>query len=133
MEPSQRTEIALYLENAQEMLEVARLMLSNDFYTSTINRAYYAIFYAANALLITKNLSSNKHSGVISAFRQHFVKTGLIDPEYSKIYGRAMEDRHESDYELESPATKEDAQINLAGATQFVAEVERWLKRKKWL
>ena len=133
MELIQRKEIALYMENAQEMLEVARLMLDNDFYSSAINRAYYAIFYAANALLITKGLSSSKHTGVMSAFRQHFVKPGLIAPEYSKIYGRAIEDRHESDYELESQATKEDANLNLDGAAQFVHEVERWLIQEKWL
>lgn len=126
-------EIRLYLENAKEMLVVAQLMLSNDFYSSAINRAYYAIFYAANALLLTKNLAQNKHSGVINAFRLHFIKTGLFSSEFSRIYGRAMEDRHESDYELESPATKEDAYLNLDGARQFVEEAERWLKKEMWL
>ena len=133
MESSQRTEIALYLENAQEMLVVARLMLNNDFYTSTINRAYYAIFYAANALLITKNLSSNKHSGVISAFRQHFVKTGLISPEYSAIYGQVMGNRHTSDYELESPITKETAKLDLTDAEIFVAAITQWLRMQGWI
>lgn len=133
MDETPNAEIRLYLDNAKEMLAVAQLMLSNDFYSSTINRAYYAIFYAANALLLTKNLAQNKHSGVINAFRLHFIKTGLFTLEFSRIYGRAMEDRHESDYELESPATKEDAELNLEGAHQFVKEVERWLKKEMWL
>ncbi|HLF90729.1 MAG TPA: HEPN domain-containing protein [Anaerolineales bacterium] len=133
MEEIQRKEIVLYMENAQEMLEVARLMLNNDFYTSTINRAYYAIFYAANALLITKGLSSSKHSGVISAFRQHFVKTGHIASEYSEIYGRVMGNRHAGDYELESPITKETAKLDLADAEKFVSEVENTLKNEGWL
>ncbi|MBL7164447.1 MAG: HEPN domain-containing protein [Anaerolineales bacterium] len=133
METPQHQEIILYLDNAREMLEVAQVMLANDFYPSAINRAYYAIFYAANALLVTNNMTQAKHSGVISVFRQHFVKTGLIDPEFSKIYGRAMEDRHESDYELESPISKEDAQENLNGAVKFVSEVERWLQQEKWI
>jgi len=133
MEEAQHQEIALYIENAHEMLEVAGLMLANDFYTSAINRAYYAIFYAANALLATKKLSSSKHSGVISLFRQHFIKTGLIDSEYSKTYGRAMEDRHEGDYELQASWTKEDVQTHLASAEKFVMEAEKWLKQAQWL
>jgi uncharacterized protein len=126
-------EIALYIQNAHEMLEASRVLLDNDFYTSAINRVYYAVFYAANALLVTKGLSQGKHSGVISAFRQHFIKTGLIAPEYSKIYGRLMEDRHESDYELGLSITRDDAQLNLADAEQFVLEVQRWLKQENWI
>lgn len=132
MEP-QHQEIALYIQNAHEMLEAARVLLNNDFYTSVINRAYYAVFYAANALLVTKGLSQGKHSGVISAFRQHFIKTGLVAPEYSKIYGRLMEDRHESDYEPGSFVTRDEAQSNLADAERFVLEVQRWLKQEGWL
>ncbi len=132
MEPFKQ-EIALYIKNAQEMLEASRVLLGNDFYTSAINRAYFAVFYAPNALLVTKGISQGKHSGVISAFRQHFIKTGLIAPEYSKIYGRLMEDRHESDYELGLSVTRDDAQSNLADAERFVLEVQRWLKQEEWL
>lgn len=133
MDSDLRQEIVLYIENAREMLEVARLNLDNDFYASAVNRAYYAIFYAANALLVTKYLSQGKHSGVISAFRQHFVKTGLIAPEYSDLYGRIMGNRHTSDYELESSITKELASADLADARKFVAEVTRWLNQEGWL
>jgi uncharacterized protein (UPF0332 family) len=126
-------EIALYIENAKEVLEVAQLNLDNGFYASAVNRAYYAIFYAANALLVTKQLSQSKHSGVISAFRQHFVKTGLIAPEYSDLYGRIMGNRHTSDYELESSITKEIANADLADAKKFVAELTQWLHKEGWL
>jgi uncharacterized protein (UPF0332 family) len=130
---TQNEEIALYIQNALEMLEASHVLVDNDFYSSAINRAYYAVFYAANALLVTKGLSQGKHSGVISAFRQHFIKTGLIAQEYSKIYGRLMEDRHQSDYELELLVSMEDAILNLHDAERFVAEVRRWLKQENWI
>ena len=133
MDRDPRQEIDLYLENAQEVLEVAQLNLDNDFYASAINRAYYAIFYAANALLVTKRLSQSKHSGVINAFRQHFVKTGLIAPEYSDLYGRIMGNRHTSDYELESSITKEIARADLTDAIKFVAEITQWLNKEGWI
>ncbi|MCI0551691.1 MAG: HEPN domain-containing protein [Anaerolineae bacterium] len=133
MDRDPHQEIALYIENAQEVLEVAQLNLDNDFYTSAVNRAYYAIFYTANALLVTKRLSQSKHSGVINAFRQHFVKTGLIAPEYSDLYGRIMGNRHASDYELESSITKEIARTDLADAKRFVTEMTRWLRQEGWI
>ena len=64
------------------MLAVAERNLDDGFYASAVNRAYYyAIFYAANAMLSTQGLARSKHSRVISAFREHFVKPGLIKAE----------------------------------------------------
>ncbi len=68
-----RREVALYIDHAHQMLEVAERNLGDGFYSSAINRAYYAIFYAANALLTTQGLARSKHSGVISAFREHLL------------------------------------------------------------
>ena len=52
-------------------------------------------------MLSTQGLARSKHSGVISAFREHFVKSGLVETEYSDIYGRVMDHRHIGDYELD--------------------------------
>jgi len=71
-------EVVLYIRQANRMLEVADRNLADGFYESAVNRAYYAIFHAANALLATKGLSRSKHSGVIATFRQHFVKPGSM-------------------------------------------------------
>lgn len=133
MDETTRKEVALYIENARESLSVAKLNLDHDFYSAAINRAYYAIFYAANALLATKKLSRSKHSGVLAAFRQYFVKTGLISPKLSETYGQVMEDRQESDYELLTAISKEDAEIDLQQTQDFVDIVEAWLKEKGWL
>ena len=126
-------EVALYIENADESLSVAQLDLDNDFYAAAINRAYYAIFYSANALLATKKLARSKHSGVLSASRQHFIKTELLSADLSEIYGQVMDDRHESDYEILIATTKEDAEIDIHQARYFVDEVKTWLRRTNWL
>ncbi|MBC8503474.1 MAG: HEPN domain-containing protein [Chloroflexi bacterium] len=126
-------EVSLYIENAKESLSVAQLNLDNDFYAAAINRAYYAIFYSANALLATKKLARSKHSGVLSAFRQHFIKTGLLASELSEIYGQVMDDRHEGDYELIIGTSKEDAEIDVFQARHFVDAVSTWLQKENWL
>ena len=90
----------IYIKNAHKMLEVARLNLDNSYYGSACNRAYYAIFYAANALLFARNISFGKHSAVIAAFRQQFVKTGQFDAKWSTIYQRVMAHRQSADYDI---------------------------------
>jgi uncharacterized protein (UPF0332 family) len=119
-----RRRIERYLARARRVLRTGHLVLEDGDYITAVNRAYYAIFYAANALLATKGLERSKHSGVIAAFRQHFVKTGLIEAEYSRFYGAAMDDRHESDYEVESVLDYDKAKRDLDWAKRFVARIE---------
>jgi uncharacterized protein (UPF0332 family) len=128
-----KREVSLYMEHAQEMLEVAARNIADGFYGSAINRAYYAIFYAANALLATQGLARGKHSGVVAAFREHFVKPGLIEVEYSRIYGRVMDDRHASDYEIQLPTDADVAKRDLGDARRFVERVEQFLRQEGWL
>lgn len=124
----QREQAAKYLARARQALSAGELALAHDDYVTAVNRAYYATFYAANALLSTKSLERSKHSGVIAAFRQHFVKTGLIETEYSDIYGAVMEDRAEGDYNLEFEADADQAQRDMARAQRFLARIERALQ-----
>ena len=121
-------EVALYIEHAEQALCVAQLNLDNDFYGAAINRAYYAIFYAANAVLATRQLARSKHSGVLAAFRQYFIKTALLPVALSVTYGQIMDDRHESDYEVISATSQRDAEVDLQQARHFVAEVKTWLR-----
>ncbi len=55
-------EVALYVENAREMLEVAAHNLADGFCGSAINRAYCAIFYAANALLRSEDAGDGRRT-----------------------------------------------------------------------
>ncbi len=126
-------EVALYVDRAHQMLLVAARNLNDGFYASAVNRAYYAIFYAANAMLSTQRLARSKHSGAISAFRERFVKPGLIEAEYSRIYGRVIDDRHLGDYEIKETTTADQAKEDLNDSRRFVSRVEAYLKEKEWL
>ena len=121
-------EVNLYMDRAHEMLDAAAHNIAGSFYGSGINRAYYAIFYSANALLLTRGISRSKHSGVIAAFRQYFVRSGLIESEYGDVYGRVMDDRHLSDYDVEVSIDPERARADLADAQRFVERVDRYLQ-----
>lgn len=125
---SEQSEVQLYLGRAHEMLRAAHHNLDGNFYASAVNRAYYAIFYATNALLASENVSRSKHSGVIAAFRQYFVKPGHFDVEYSRIYERVMNDRHIGDYAVTESIAPQQADVDLKDAQRFVARIERYLK-----
>jgi uncharacterized protein (UPF0332 family) len=128
-----RQEVRIYIEHAREMLDVAALNLAEGYYGSAINRAYYAIFHAANSLLTTEGLTRSKHSAVIAAFRVHFVKAGRIEVEYSRIYERVMGDRQASDYDVEAFIEPDRAATDLDDARRFVLRAERLLQQEGWL
>jgi uncharacterized protein (UPF0332 family) len=89
------------LKQAEETLEDAERMLKGDFTPrSILNRAYYAVFYAALALIINSDITvkTSKHAGIISLLDKEFVHKGKLDKRCSKIFRRLFEMRQESDY-----------------------------------
>jgi hypothetical protein len=118
----------LYMDNAQEMLDIANENFSNQRYRTACNRAYYGVFYAASALLFSEGKSYGKHSAVLAAFRQHFIKTGEFDKKWSDDYRLIMESRHTADYALYDYLEKEGAAEVIAKSKAFVEEVRKWLQ-----
>ena len=66
-------------------LVLSRSNLQQGFYAVAVTRAYYAMFYAATALLESQGISGSRQSGVVAAFGEHFVKTGLMQVDYAKM------------------------------------------------
>ena len=123
----QKENYRLYITNAHEMIEVAKSNLGNGYFSSACNRAYYAVFYSASALLYSKEKSYGKHSAVIAAFRQYFIKTGEFAKKWSDVYEYVMSSRHSGDYELSDQPEKEQVVDVVEQAQAFVTEVEKWL------
>lgn len=98
MKEETRTLVAYRLERARESLEETKLLLDRGYGNTFVNRPYYACFYAVSALLLTKGLSSARHSGIRSLFHQNIVKSGLVDLESGQLYDRLFDNRQKSDY-----------------------------------
>ena len=77
-------EQAALLEKAKSSLDASVLLLERDFYDFAASRAYYVMFYVAEAILLGEGLTFSKHSAVIAAFGEHFVKPGRIPPEFHR-------------------------------------------------
>lgn len=59
------------------------------FYSSVISHSYYAIFYAAKAMLLTKGIKTSSpdvHKKTYEEFENAFVKTGLLNKKLLEIY-----------------------------------------------
>ena len=125
----QPAEVKLYLDRAKDGLKQAEDNLKLGYYDVATSRAYYAMFYATSALLVTQGISRSKHSGVQAAFGQYFVKPGLIEPEYGRMLVNAFNVRLDSDYEVKPSLSVELAEDILRDASQFVARATTYLKQ----
>jgi len=91
-------ELDMLMEKAERYLRSADILLKDGDNESSVSRVYYAMFFSAEAALLTKKLSFTSHKGVISAFGEHFVKTDVFPREMSKELRRAFEKRQIGDY-----------------------------------
>lgn len=116
------------LSRARETYGDALKLLKEGSLNSATNRFYYAAFYAARALLATKELDSSKHSGVISLFNKHFVKTGVITPDKAKILKKSFEKRQDIDYEDFVKITLPEVEGMEDKILEFIDECERLIE-----
>ncbi|MEK6679091.1 MAG: HEPN domain-containing protein [Nitrospirota bacterium] len=122
------TLIKYRIEQAQTALNDAKFLLDgNRSPQSIVNRAYYAMFYAALALLQRIGKVPSKHTGVISLFDTEFVLKGALNKELSKSFHKAFELRQVSDYKTFKPISKEKAEETLNNAVYFVEAVLKYL------
>jgi len=126
-------EIKSLVEKAKKYLRSAEMLLKEGDYESSVSRTYYAMFYCAQAVLLTKNLSFSSHKGVISAFGEHFVKTGVFPKEMGRELNRAFEKRQLGDYEYTFVISQIEAEEMLKSGKKFVDEIVQHLKEKKIL
>ena len=78
---------------AEESFDDALIMIENKKWNSAINRLYYSCFYAVVALLLKSDLSTRTHDGARTKFGNEFIKTGLIDKKYGKLYSKLFDYR----------------------------------------
>jgi len=111
------------LENAQQLLITAQLLMDAGDYKSCANRSYYAIFNAMRACLALHEIDYKRHSGVISDFRVLYIKTNKLPIEFSDMISSLFEMRNKSDYNDFYVVSKDAVALQLANAKIFVQGV----------
>lgn len=119
-----KPEVQDYLKKADRALQVAENLLASGFDAEAAARAYYAMFYAAQALLKENGIQRVKHSAVQAAFGQHLVKIGKIDARFHRMLIDARETRELADYTIEEEVSAETAILRVKNAEEFIQIVK---------
>lgn len=99
LDPENRKVIVNYrLERAYETLKEADYNTDGGYYNTAVNRLYYACYYAASALLLSREIDANTHNGVKTQLSMHFVRTSLLSLEHGATFSLLFEKRQSSDY-----------------------------------
>ncbi|MBN2488529.1 MAG: HEPN domain-containing protein [Methanosarcinaceae archaeon] len=117
------------LKKAEDSIKGARLLFDDDLFGFAVSRAYYAMFYLVSAVLLTKGLNFSKHTAVVAAFGQHFVKTNIFEHKFHRYLVEAFEQRQIGDYEVLDVITKETAQRVINRAMEFMSAVKDYLAK----
>lgn len=119
------------LTKAARAIRASRTLLNSGDSESAVSRAYYAMFYVAEALLNEKGLRFRKHGGVHGAFGEHFAKAGELDLKYHRWLLEAFNKRITADYGVENIVTAEEAGRMIEQAREFLREAQQYLGRKE--
>jgi uncharacterized protein len=132
--PDHGPEITAYMASAWQALHTAESQFAEGKDQPVVaNRAYYGIFYAANALLATRGLQQSRHPGVLAAFRQNFVEPGLIEAACLSDYEDSMRRRLMSDYDMHALVNASYVRVSIEAAQRFISRVERYLSQGGYL
>ena len=116
------------LEKAQRSLDAAQRLMQDGFYDFAVSRAYYAMFYVAEALLDQAGLAFSSHAAVISAFGQQFAKTGLLPAMFHRYLIDAQAQRTRADYDLSPDLKRSDAETLIVQARALIVAGSDYLR-----
>lgn len=119
-------QIAL-LTKAGESLRAAKLLAANALPDFAASRAYYTMFYVAEAFLLGDGLILSSYAAVISAFGREFARTGRVPVEFHRYLIDAQKQRNKGDYNIAPAIPEADAKELIAQAELFLELAERLL------
>ncbi|GAB6135874.1 HEPN domain-containing protein [Thermococcus prieurii] len=121
------------LKKAERSLEASKTLLEKGFYAFALSRAYYTMFYCAEAILLTRGIRASKHSAVIALLGREFVKTGEVPHRFFTHLRTAFNLRQTADYSFVVDITEEEARENIRRAEEFLEFTRRYLISKGFL
>lgn len=131
MEKSSLKEDVLKLLNrSKEDLAEMEYLLKGKYFYGTANRAYYAMFHADSALLLSDEKEFSSHQAVISCFGKDYAKTGIVPTEFHRDLIDAYDLRQDVDYDVGTSVSQQQAEEVAAKARAIVQFVEELLIKK---
>ena len=122
-------EVSALLKKAKRSRKAAARLLKDGDIDFAASRAYYSLFYTAEALLLSKGLSFSSHSAVVANFGKEFTKTGLLKPNFHHYLTESQDRRNIGDYSVLAEVTLEQANEMLGWAQEFIKSAEKYLEQ----
>ncbi len=124
-----KKDIVFYrLNRAKDTLDDAHILAEKSKWNSTINRLYYAAYYAVTALLLKSDIKATTHNGVKSSFSEHYIKTNLISKELGRIYSQLFTWRQKGDYDDLFDFEKDKVLPYFEPVKQLIEAIEKIIK-----
>ena len=118
---------AALLAKARDSVRGAELLARDGLYDFAVSRAYYAMLYAAEALLLDQGLRFSSHGAVIASFGQRFAKPEIIPRKFHHYLIDAQDSRVQGDYDIRSTQTADDAGLAISRAHEFIERADDFL------
>ena len=115
------------LQRAEESYNDALILADNNRWNTVINRLYYACFYAVIALLLKNDIETQTHDGSRTQFGLIYIKSGLIDKRYGKLYSKLFDLRQKGDYGDLFDYDKETVLPWIDSVREFINEIKKHL------
>jgi len=119
------------LDKAIDSIEAAELLVDKEKPDMAVGRAYYAMFYIAEALLNEKGLRFQKHSAVHAAFGEHFAKTKELDVKFHRWLLDSFDKRQVADYEVDIELDRDVAINVIHQAHEFLEAAQEYLDKEQ--
>ena len=118
-------EMRKLFKRADHAIEVAEELYKKGYYADAASKTYYAMFYAAQALLKSEDIDVTKHSAVESALGYYFVKTNKIESKYHKMFISARKIREIADYDIQEEIVEPQSGLKIEEGKEFLTVIKR--------
>ena len=114
------------ITEADDSLKVAAHCLKEGLYKDSINRSYYAAFYAVKAVLALSTVDFKRHKDVMGYFNKEYVAKEVFPREIGRKLGTLQRVREKSDYDDFYIASKEESERQISVADEFIILAEKY-------
>lgn len=117
------------LDKALDAIEAAEGLMDMGKAEFSAGRAYYAMFYTAEALLNEKGLEFSQHGQVIGAYGLHFAKTKELDPKYHRWLVDGFDTRISGDYGVDTGIDNDIVADMINQARDFLIDARKYVEK----
>lgn len=119
------------MEQSKESLKASQIMLENKMIKDSINRSYYAVFYAVKSVLAMEGTDFKRHKDVVAYFNKMYVATGKFPKELGRMIAKLQQLREKSDYDDFFIASIEKAEQQVLTAEKVILEIENLIEKQE--